>query len=129
MIAFSKRNIYKLRDEVNLSLNKDSKGSLIRNHCAILYGGMPTDIKIQQQEMFNNRAVDYMVATDAIAMGLNLNANRIVFQTLAKRHKNKVLQISENDIQQLASNILPNGQISAFNKGDLKMIKNALLPT
>ena len=69
-----------------------------------------------------------MVATDAIAMGLNLNANRIVFQTLAKRHKNKVLQISGNDIQQMALNIKPEGKITAFNKGDLKLIKNALLP-
>ena len=29
----------------------------------------------------------------------------------------------------MASNIKPDGQISAFNKGDLKLIKNALLPT
>ena len=78
--------------------------------------------------MFASRALDYMVATDAIAMGLNLNANRMVFQTLAKRHKNKVLPISGNDIQQLATNIKPWGRISAFNKGDLKLIRNALLP-
>jgi ATP-dependent RNA helicase SUPV3L1/SUV3 len=36
--------------------------------------------------MFNNRIgnIKFLVATDAVGMGLNLNINRVVFSTLEK---------------------------------------------
>ena len=45
------------------------------NHCAIIYGALPPQSKKSQALMFNNRegtSIKYLVATDAIGMGLNL---------------------------------------------------------
>ena len=56
------------------------------NHCAIIYGALPPETKKTQAYMFNNRIgnIKFLVATDAVGMGLNLNINRVVFSTLEK---------------------------------------------
>ncbi|KAI9892357.1 MAG: RNA helicase [Vezdaea aestivalis] len=49
--------------------------------CAIIYGGLPPLIRIRQAQLFNddNNDFDFLVATDAIGMGLNLQIKRIIF--------------------------------------------------
>lgn len=45
------------------------------NFCSIIYGALPPEAKKQQALAFNTRQdnIKYLVATDAIGMGLNLN--------------------------------------------------------
>ena len=51
------------------------------NYCSIIYGALPPETKKLQTQLFNEREgnVKFLVATDAIGMGLNLNINRIIF--------------------------------------------------
>ncbi|KAI9837178.1 MAG: RNA helicase [Sclerophora amabilis] len=75
-----------------------------RKRCAIVYGSLPPQIRSQQAKLFNdpNNDYDYLVASDAIGMGLNLNIKRIIFESTQKFTgvAQKTLAVSE--IKQIA---------------------------
>jgi superfamily II DNA/RNA helicase len=54
--------------------------------CAIVYGSLPPETRAQQAALFNdpNNDYDYLAASDAIGMGLNLEIKRVVFESAAK---------------------------------------------
>ena len=54
--------------------------------CAIVYGSLPPETRAQQAALFNDPDNDYdfLVASDAIGMGLNLEVKRIIFETATK---------------------------------------------
>ena len=69
IIAFSRSRLYELKKIIE----KEH-----RIKCALVYGAMPYDIRIQQADLFNNRnktGYDVLLATDAIGLGLNLQVN------------------------------------------------------
>lgn len=55
------------------AMKKDIEQATGRN-CAIVYGSLPPEIRAQQARLFNDpdNTYDYLVASDAIGMGLNL---------------------------------------------------------
>jgi ATP-dependent RNA helicase SUPV3L1/SUV3 len=54
--------------------------------CAIVYGSLPPETRASQAALFNdpNNDYDYLVASDAIGMGLNLEIKRVVFEASSK---------------------------------------------
>ncbi|CAK7227687.1 RNA helicase [Sporothrix curviconia] len=54
--------------------------------CAIVYGSLPPETRAQQAALFNDPDNDYdfLVASDAIGMGLNLEVKRVIFETSTK---------------------------------------------
>ena len=110
IVAFSRQTLFQIKKAINKSLNKKApapKGSSKieeENHCAIIYGALPPETKKNQAFMFNNRLgnVKFLVATDAIGMGLNLNIQRVIFSTLVKTVKRgKRDQIDDYTIKQI----------------------------
>ena len=77
LISFEVSKIHLLRQHIN----KLTGGS----NCAMIYGRMPANIKLSQADEFNKGKLKYLVATDAIGMGLNLNIKRIVFTNIFKQ--------------------------------------------
>jgi ATP-dependent RNA helicase SUPV3L1/SUV3 len=65
IVAFSVLGIHALRREIEQKTGKK---------CAIVYGGLPPETRAQQARLFNDpdNEYDYLVASDAIGMGLNL---------------------------------------------------------
>lgn len=65
VVAFSVLQIHALRREIELRTQK---------HCAMVYGSLPPETRAQQARLFNDpdNDYDYLVASDAIGMGLNL---------------------------------------------------------
>lgn len=65
IVAFSVLGIHALRREVERRTGKK---------CAIVYGSLPPETRAQQARLFNDpeNDYDYLVASDAIGMGLNL---------------------------------------------------------
>jgi ATP-dependent RNA helicase SUPV3L1/SUV3 len=65
VVAFSRLNIHALKNEIEKMTGK---------RAAIVYGGLPAEIRTQQANLFNDPDNDYhfLVASDAIGMGLNL---------------------------------------------------------
>lgn len=65
VVAFSVISIHALRNDIEKKTRKK---------CAIVYGGLPPETRAQQARLFNDPDNDYdfLVASDAIGMGLNL---------------------------------------------------------
>ena len=65
LVAFSRREIHSLKSEIERMTNK---------RVAIIYGSLPPETRARQAQLFNdpNNDYDYLVASDAIGMGLNL---------------------------------------------------------
>jgi ATP-dependent RNA helicase SUPV3L1/SUV3 len=77
IIAFSRRDIFALKELIECKLDRP-------NSCAVVYGGLPLQHRLAQAEAFNTRKVPFMIASDAIGLGLNLNIGRILFTSLRK---------------------------------------------
>jgi ATP-dependent RNA helicase SUPV3L1/SUV3 len=65
VVTFSRQQLHSLKKEIEM---------LTEKRCAIVYGSLPPETRAQQAELFNNpdNDYDYLVASDAIGMGLNL---------------------------------------------------------
>lgn len=65
IVAFTVIGIHALRREIEKKTGKQ---------CAIVYGSLPPETRAQQARLFNDpdNDYDYLVASDAIGMGLNL---------------------------------------------------------
>lgn len=65
VVAFSRLAIHMLKDEIEKKTKK---------RVAVIYGSLPPETRAQQARLFNepDNEYDYLVASDAIGMGLNL---------------------------------------------------------
>ncbi|KAI9713485.1 MAG: RNA helicase [Bogoriella megaspora] len=78
VVSFSVIGIHALRREIEKSTGRK---------VAIVYGSLPPETRAQQAKLFNdpNNDYDFLVASDAIGMGLNLSIKRVIFETTSKR--------------------------------------------
>ena len=65
LVSFSRVGIHALKNDIEKATGK---------RAAIVYGSLPAEIRTQQASLFNdpNNDYDFLVASDAIGMGLNL---------------------------------------------------------
>jgi ATP-dependent RNA helicase SUPV3L1/SUV3 len=95
IILFSRLGIHTMKKEIERTTGK---------RCAVVYGSLPPETRAQQANLFNNPNNDYdfLVASDAVGMGLNLSIKRIIFETTSKTDDIgfRTLQVSE--IKQIA---------------------------
>ena len=65
VICFSRVGLHAMKEEIE---------KITGRRCAIVYGSLPPETRAQQAELFNNpdNDFDYLAASDAIGMGLNL---------------------------------------------------------
>jgi len=92
VIAFNVNEVYEIAE-----ILRSQKGG-----AAVVLGALSPRTRNSQVEMYENKNVDYLVATDAIGMGLNLNINHVTFSSLKKfdGRLNRNLNVSE--ISQIA---------------------------
>ena len=95
VICFSKRDLHAMKNQIE---NKTKR------NVAIVYGSLPPESRAHQARLFNdpNNDYDYLVATDAIGMGLNLSIKRIIFDTTYKFNGRTHERISVPDLKQIA---------------------------
>jgi ATP-dependent RNA helicase SUPV3L1/SUV3 len=74
LVVFSRRDALQLRDDL-LSLG---------HSVACVYGALTPEVRESEADRFASGAADVLVATDAIAMGLNLPIDRIIFTAVQK---------------------------------------------
>ena len=78
---------------------------LIRRHrggTAIVMGAMSPRTRNAQVEMFQSGEVDYLVATDAIGMGLNMDVNHVWFASLRKYDGRSLRPLRDVELAQIA---------------------------
>jgi hypothetical protein len=145
LITFSAKSAHQLRSKINNlvlarpspenPLKKFKKGEQITrkpNICAIIYGKLPPDIRKEQARLYNEGHYKYMVATDAIGMGLNLNIKRIIFTNLKKFDRTGKYEYIENfNIRQIGGragryNQDGEGEIHCTNADWIKVVQHAL---
>ena len=74
IVAFSAEQVYAVAEMLRR----------FRGGSAIVMGALSPDTRNRQVELFQSGEVDYIVATDAIGMGLNLDINHVAFASLTK---------------------------------------------
>ncbi|KAL4913937.1 P-loop containing nucleoside triphosphate hydrolase protein [Aspergillus aurantiobrunneus] len=139
VVSFSRVGIHALKADIE---------KVTGRRAAIIYGSLPAEIRTQQASLFNDPDNDYdfLVASDAIGMGLNLSCKRIIFETVVKNIPTGLQRLSVSEIKQIGgragryrtaaqqngdgkhhgedgSNI---GYVTSLEEVDLPYIRNAL---
>ncbi len=73
-----------------------------RGGAAVVMGALSPETRNRQVELFQSGEVDYIVATDAIGMGLNLDLNHVAFAQLTKFDGVAKRRLSPAEMAQIA---------------------------
>jgi ATP-dependent RNA helicase SUPV3L1/SUV3 len=95
IVSFSVMGIHALRKQIEQSTGRK---------VATVYGSLPPETRAQQARLFNDPDNDYdfLVASDAIGMGLNLSIKRVIFETSSKFDGFRQRTLVTPDIKQIA---------------------------
>jgi ATP-dependent RNA helicase SUPV3L1/SUV3 len=92
IVGFSVDNVYAIAE-----LIRRQKGG-----AAVVMGALSPRTRNAQVEMYQNGEVDYLVATDAIGMGLNLDIDHVAFSSTAKFVGRRMRELAPNELAQIA---------------------------
>ena len=92
IVGFSVENVYAIAE-----LLRRTKGG-----AAVVMGALSPRTRNAQVEMYQNGDVDYLVATDAIGMGLNLDIKHVAFSGLTKFDGRRMRPLFPEELAQIA---------------------------
>ena len=92
IIAFSTEEVYAIAELV-----RRQKGG-----AAIVMGSLSPKTRNSQVELYQSGDVDFLVATDAIGMGINMDLENVFFSNLKKFDGKKLRKLSLSEIGQIA---------------------------
>ena len=92
IIAFSAEEVYAIAELV-----RRQKGG-----ASIIMGSLSPKTRNAQVELYQSGDVDYLVATDAIGMGLNMDLENVFFSNLKKFDGKKLRKLNLSEIGQIA---------------------------
>ncbi|MCK0097563.1 disulfide oxidoreductase [Yoonia sp. F2084L] len=92
IVGFSVENVYAIAE-----LLRRTKGG-----AAVVMGALSPRTRNAQVEMYQNGDVDYLVATDAIGMGLNLDISHVAFSSLTKFDGRRMRHLQPDELAQIA---------------------------
>ncbi|MBQ8092461.1 MAG: hypothetical protein IJ242_02660 [Clostridia bacterium] len=119
LIVFSKARVHAVAAELKR----------LGYRVSLIYGALPPDVRRDQAQRFLDGETDIVVSTDAIAMGMNLPIERIVFLNSEKYDGDITRPLTDAEIKQIAGRAGRYGQyetgyVNAF--GFKGMIAQAL---
>jgi ATP-dependent RNA helicase SUPV3L1/SUV3 len=92
IVAFSQEEVYAIAE-------------LIRRHkggAAVVMGGLSPRTRNAQVALYQSGEVDFLVATDAIGMGLNMDVDHVAFASMAKFDGRRHRLLRPDEIAQIA---------------------------
>ena len=92
IVGFSVDNLYAIAE-----LMRRQKGGV-----AVVMGALSPRTRNAQVAMYQEGEVDYLVATDAIGMGLNLDVQHVAFSALSKFDGRRMRSLAPNELAQIA---------------------------
>ncbi len=92
IVAFSAEDVYAVAEMLRRT----------RGGCAVVMGALSPRTRNAQVAMFQAGEVDYLVATDAIGMGLNMNLDHVAFAALSKFDGRRVRRLTIAEMAQIA---------------------------
>jgi ATP-dependent RNA helicase SUPV3L1/SUV3 len=92
IVAFSAAEVYRIAELVRRQ----------RGGTAVVMGALSPRARNAQVGMYQSGEVDYLVATDAIGMGLNMDVRHVAFSALHKYDGNRVRDLLPGEVGQIA---------------------------
>ena len=92
IVAFNLNSVYEIAESVRMH-----KGG-----AAVVLGSLSPRTRNAQVQIYEDKKVDYLVATDAIGMGLNLNINHVAFSSIHKFDGRYNRDLSKTELGQIA---------------------------
>jgi ATP-dependent RNA helicase SUPV3L1/SUV3 len=92
IVAFSIEQVYAVAETLRR----------MRGGAAVVMGALSPRTRNAQVAMFQSREVDYLVATDAIGMGLNLDVAHVAFVSLSKFDGSRRRRLTVAEMAQIA---------------------------
>jgi ATP-dependent RNA helicase SUPV3L1/SUV3 len=92
IVAFSAEEVYAVAEMLRR----------FRGGAAVVMGAISPRTRNAQVQMFLNGDVDYLVATDAIGMGLNLDVAHVAFASLRKFDGRRARRLTVSEMAQIA---------------------------
>ncbi len=91
IITFSRRDVLKLKQQLS------------RHHeVSVIYGNLSPEVRREEARRFREGETNILVATDAIAMGMNLPIDTVLFYKAQKFDGVKERELSVSEIHQIA---------------------------
>jgi len=123
IIAFSAEEVYAIAELV-----RRQKGG-----AAIVMGSLSPKTRNAQVDLYQSGDVDFLVATDAIGMGINMDLENVYFSNLKKFDGKKLRRLNLSEIGQIAGragrylndgSFGITGDVSEINSGEIDLIEN-----
>ena len=92
IVGFSVDNVYAIAE-----LIRRQKGG-----AAVVMGALSPRTRNAQVDLYQNGEVDFLVATDAIGLGLNLDIDHVAFSSLSKFDGRRMRPLAPNELAQIA---------------------------
>ena len=92
VVAFSAPRVYELAERLRVR----------RGGAAVVLGALSPRARNQQVALYESGEVDYMVATDAIGMGLNMDVRHVAFADLSKFDGRETRPLEAAELAQIA---------------------------
>jgi len=92
IVAFSAAEVYAIAEAVRSR----------RGGCAVVMGRLSPRTRNAQVALYQEKEVDFLVATDAIGMGLNMDVDHVAFAGLGKFDGHRPRQLMAAEIAQIA---------------------------
>lgn len=92
VVAFSAGEVYAIAEAIRRR----------RGGCAVVMGRLSPRTRNAQVALYQNREVDFLVATDAIGMGLNMDVDHVAFASLQKFDGHRPRPLSAQEAAQIA---------------------------
>ncbi len=92
IVGFSVDNVYAIAE-----LLRRQKGG-----AAVVMGALSPRTRNAQVDLYQNGDVDFLVATDAIGMGLNLDIDHVAFSSTVKFDGRRMRPLAPNELAQIA---------------------------
>ncbi len=92
LVAFSAEQVYAMAEMLRR----------FRGGAAVVMGALSPETRNRQVELFQSGEVDYIVATDAIGMGLNLDVTHVAFASLSKYDGRRQRRLTPAEMAQIA---------------------------
>lgn len=121
IIAFSKRDVLKIKNELKKYGIKSS----------IIFGGLTPEVRKNEAKKFKEGKTKVVISTDAIAMGLNLPIDYVIFSTISKFNGKEYTLADDMLIRQIAGRagrygFSSCGYVGAMHQRDIEDIEVAL---
>jgi ATP-dependent RNA helicase SUPV3L1/SUV3 len=92
IVAFSAAEVYAIAELIRRR----------RGGCAVVMGRLSPRTRNAQVALYQDKEVDFLVATDAIGMGLNMDVNHVAFAGLQKFDGHRPRRLTAAEVAQIA---------------------------